>query len=200
MLEKPIQNNNKVELTRNSKIKVSSSTNKDITIDEKDELESYVKSKSPEEISNSLNPESPVVINLNHNIFPDIKTQAFDNKNISLGLCYYLCNENYFKDNIKEGSNYKIKSKNYINKNLFNFNKKIIDDFNIDKINNILKDIEEFKDSQNAKISNKFNNDINYINNNDINLNLLLKKQFESFNFDNNLIYNINNYKFDCKF
>ena len=71
-----------------------------------------------------------------------------------------------------------------------------LDDFDINKINNILKDIEEIKDVQDAR-NNKFNIDLNYFNKKSIDLILLPKMENESLNLDNNYLRtNINNYKF----
>jgi hypothetical protein len=45
-------------------------------------------------------------------------------RSISPEMNYYLCNEEYMKEKMPEGSNYKIKSKNYIKKSQFKNEKK----------------------------------------------------------------------------
>lgn len=201
MKEKSFENKNivnfsKKEINKNNKITIFSSPKTEISVDEKNKLELYIKLKSSTEISNSSYSEILTDYAKNLNISSDLKKLDIKNKKIPLGLSYFLCNENYFKEKIQEGNNYKRESKNYINKNKLVYNKMNLDDFDINKINNILKDIEEIKDVQDAR-NNKFNIDLNYFNKKSIDLILLPKMENESLNLDNNYLRtNINNYKF----
>ena len=63
----------------------------------KDESGLYNKSKSSKEISNSSNSENPKDFN-----FSDIKIHIIENKNIPLGLNYFLCKENNLKKKFKK--------------------------------------------------------------------------------------------------
>ena len=69
---------------------------------------------------------------------------------ISPEMDYFLCNEEYMKEKMPEGNNYKIKSRNFIKKSQFKTEKSKkdsncslikIEDVDLNKVNEILKDI-----------------------------------------------------------
>lgn len=115
---------------------------------------------------------------------------------ISPFIQYFLCNEKYIKENIQNGNNYKNKSKNYILKNNFNnFDKIKIEDIDINKVNDILKNIDYL---QNNKISEK--NNFNFINNECLNYNISTCNLSKYYYIDDNLLNSsINTSKFYSK-
>ena len=136
-------------------------------------------------------------------------------------VSYFLCNEEFIKENNPNGNSYKNKSKNYILKhNLFNNNKIKLEDINLKKVNDILKDIEfiqnninnnnfnnvfnsNFNNNFNNIIINNSNNELNFVNNKNSNLNKLPNEQFvqiSNCNLDNCLLNPfINTCKFNSK-
>lgn len=78
-----------------------------------------------------------------------------------------------------------LKSKNYIEKNIFNNNTKI-EDIERNKINNILRDIYLLQNNLNYNNNSKLDEDLNFNRNKELNLN----KPYYLY---------INNYEFGCK-
>ena len=95
-------------------------------------------------------------------------------KSISPEMDYFLCNEEYIKEKMPEGNCYKIKSKNYIRKSQLKTEKKSknnsscsiikIEDVDLNKVNEILKDIKYVEDNININYKDKFiNTDLNSV-------------------------------------
>jgi hypothetical protein len=121
-----------------------------------------------------------------------------------------------------EGSNYKTKSKHYILKSKFKSEKKNkqdsncnilkLEDIDLNKVDEILKDIEYVQDNINInkndnnknKNKNKFDEtDLNAVINEKINLDELSKipiETFQNIDIDYSLCSCLNNYNFDCKY
>lgn len=100
---------------------------------------------------------------------------------------FFFCNEKYIKEQIPEGNNYKINSRNYINKKNLNSESKI-DNLDMNRINNILNDIEKLQ----KKLKNKFD----IFENNFFNLNELSKTQFGVFDLNSSYVNNNFNSKY----
>ena len=190
-------------LTDNSKIYIPQSKKAEISENEEDNLELSNKNKLLAELpETSSGSESP--INFSDNIFIEsINNNHFDNKitnrDSSPELDYFLCNEQFIKENNPEGNNYKDKSKNYKLKINFINNIKI-EDIEINKINKILKDIEQVQNNNNNNNNNNYNININIGKDEGNEINKLSYIKDESFNVDNLLLCSyINNYKFNCK-
>ena len=99
-------------------------------------------------------------------------------KCISPEMNYFLCNEEYMKEKMPEGNNYKIKSKNFI------------------------KDIKYVENNVNINYKDNFiNTDLNSVINENSNLNELSNIPIETFDgVDMSLCSYINNYNFNCKY
>ena len=160
----------------------------------------------------------------NFHFFNELNTKTVsEEKNIVLGkykakrstspeMNYFLCNEEYMKEKMPEGSNYKIKSKNYIKKSQFKNEKKNksdsncslikIEDVDLNKVNEILKDIKYVENNINIKYKDNFiNTDLNSAINENSNLNELSNIPLETFDgIDMSLCSYINNYNFNCKY
>ena len=133
-------------------------------------------------------------------------------RSISPEMNYYLCNEEYLKEKMPEGSNYKIKSKNFIKKSQFKNEKKSknnsncslikIEDVDLNKVNEILKDIKYVENNININYKDNFiNTDLNSVINENSNLNELSNIPIETFDgVDMSLCSYINNYNFNCKY
>lgn len=192
---------------------------KEIISDEKDDTDNSTKYRtssaetafvSNSEFSNDFNQ-----IFFNERISCDNKD--ITSKSISPVFTFFQCNEAYIKEKMPEGSNYKNKSRNYILKSKFKSEKKNkqdsncklinLEDIDLNKVDEILKDIEYVQDNININnkdnIKNKFDEtDLNFINEK-INLDELSKIPIETFqtvDIDYSLCSCINNYKFDCKY
>ena len=133
-------------------------------------------------------------------------------RSISPEMNYYLCNEEYLKEKMPEGSNYKIKSKNFIKKSQFKNEKKSknnsncslikIEDVDLNKVNEILKDIKYVENNININYKDNFiNTDLNSAINENSNLNELSNIPLGTFDgIDMSLCSYINNYNFNCKY
>lgn len=133
-------------------------------------------------------------------------------KSISPEMDYFLCNEEYIKEKMPEGNCYKIKSKNYIRKSQLKTEKKSknnsscsiikIEDVDLNKVNEILKDIKYVEDNININYKDKFiNTDLNSVLNENLNLNELSNIPVETLDaVDMSLCSYINNYNFNCKY
>ena len=167
-----------------------------ILSDEKDEDET---------IKNETSPNSPYLSNYDSNQscekLNDISNISND-KIVSPFMNYFLCNEKYIKEKEPEGYNYQKKSRNFILKsNLMNFNEINIEDFDPNKLNDILKDIEYIEKNIN---NNFFNISLNNVNKDNLNSCNFPKDQLiekNDCNIENNININscLNDYKFDCK-
>ena len=167
-----------------------------ILSDEKDEDET---------IKNETSPNSPYLSNYGSNQscekLNDISNISND-KIVSAFMNYFLCNEKYIKEKEPEGYNYQKKSRNFILKsNLMNFNEINIEDFDPNKLNDILKDIEYIEKNIN---NNFFNISLNNVNKDNLNSCNFPKDQLiekNDCNIENNININscLNDYKFDCK-
>ena len=167
-----------------------------ILSDEKDEDET---------IKNETSPNSPYLSNYDSNLscekLNDISNISND-KIVSAFMNYFLCNEKYIKEKEPEGYNYQKKSRNFILKsNLMNFNEINIEDFDPNKLNDILKDIEYIEKNIN---NNYFNISLNNVNKDNLNSSNFPKDQLiekNDCNIENNININscLNDYKFDCK-
>jgi hypothetical protein len=124
---------------------------------------------------------------------------------------YFLCNEEYMKEKMPEGNNYKIKSKNFIKKSQFKTEKSKndsnislikIEDVDLNKVNEILKDIKYVENNVNINCKDNFiNTDLNSVINENSNLNELSNIPIETFDgVDMSLCSYINNYNFNCKY
>ena len=196
---------NKTKITDNSEIYIPKSKKVEISEDEKDNSELSNKNKILSELPDtSSGSESP--IHFNNNIFIEPINPISQNNNqfdkiitnriISPEFNYFLCNEQYIKEKNPEGNNYKDKSKNYKLKKNFNNNIIKIEDIEINKINDILKEIENV----NNNINNNYNLTINIGQNEKDEINKLSYIKDEPFIEDNYLLCSyINNYKFNCK-
>ena len=148
------------------------------------------------ESSNSFTEEKNVSLS------KDIKK----NKNLCLEIDYFLCNEKYFQEKMPEKSNYKKSSKHYIKKNIFNKSMKI-EDIDQKKVNTILEDIENAQKNENNCMNNvninKFDVNINFLDNNSLNTNQFINTNFTAFDFNNDLLLShINkiNFNFESKY
>ena len=132
-------------------------------------------------------------------------------KCISPEMTYFLCNEEYMKEKMPEGNNYKIKSKNFIKKSQFKTEKSKndsnislikIEDVDLNKVNEILKDIKYVENNVNINCKDNFiNTDLNSVINENSNLNELSNIPIETFDgVDMSLCSYINNYNFNCKY
>ena len=166
-----------------------------ILSDEKDEEET---------IKSETSPNSPYLSNYESNQSCE---KLNDISNISIGktvspfMSYFLCNEKYIKEKEPEGYNYQKKSRNFILKNhLMNFNEISIEDVDLNKVNNILKDIEYLEKNLNNTFFNISLNNVNKDNSNSANFpkDQLIEKNdcnIES----NNLNFCLIDYKFEAK-
>ena len=106
-----------------------------------------------------------------------------------------------------EKSNYKVNSKNYIKKNIFNKEMKI-EDIDQNKVNTILEDIENAKINTNNCINddinmNKFDVYNNFLDNNILNINQFPNANISAFDFNNNYCLsqiNTINFNFESKY
>ena len=112
--------------------------------------------------------------------------KEINDKNIIPVINFFNCNENYFKEKLQRANNFTLKSKNYIEKNIFNNNTKI-EDIERNKINNILRDIYLLQNNLNNNNNSKLDEDLNFNRNKELDLNKPLN------------LY-INNYEFGCKY
>ena len=153
----------------NIKIKENGFQN-DSTISNKDASDKNLKTKEP-----SLIDEKNIKFSKNIN----------DKKLIPL-TNFFNCNENYFKERMLNTNNFRLKSKNYKQKIIFNNNAKI-EDIEPNKINNILRDIYLFQNNLNNNNNNKLDEDINFMRKKELDINKSLN------------LY-INNNEFGCKY
>ena len=106
-----------------------------------------------------------------------------------------------------EKSDYKSQSKNFIKKINFN-NKMQIENIDLNRVNTILEDIENSQKNCNHYIKNvnmnKFDVNINFVDNNELNLNQLSNANITAFELNNNfyLSQQINtiNFNFESKY
>ena len=208
---------------------LSSKKKEDITSDEKDDAENSTKYRTSSSetafISNSdLNEFNQIFFNEQNNVSSE-ENYIFTNKDIasksiSPAFTFFECNEAFIKEKMPEGSNYKNKSRNYILKSKFKSVKKNkqdsscsilkLEDIDLNKVDEILKDIEYVQDNininknDNNKNRNKFDEtDLNVLINEKINLDELSKipiETFQNIDIDYSLCSCLNNYNFDCKY
>jgi hypothetical protein len=162
-----------------------------ILSDEKDEDET---------IQNETSPNSPFLSNYESNLscekLNDISNISID-KAVSPFMSYFLCNEKYIKEKETEGFNYQKKSRNFILKNnLMNFNEINIEDIDLNKVNDILKDIEYFEKKNNTF----FNISLNNVNKDNLNSVNFPKDRLTENNDCNIETNNLNSCLIDYKF
>ena len=169
--------------------------------------------ESVSEISNDFNFHFFNELN-NIKTFSEEKNIYFEkdkDKNcISPEINYFLCNEEYMKEKMPEGNNYKIKSRNFIKKSQFKTEKSKndsncslikIEDVDLNKVNEILKDIKYVENININYKDNFINTDLNSVINEKLNLNELQNIPNEKFDaVDMSLCSYINNYNFNCKY
>ena len=123
----------------------------------------------------------------------DEKNTVFNKDNSDKNLFhvtnFFNCNENYFKEKMLDANNFRLKSKNYKEKFIYNDNKKI-EDIEPNKINNILREIYLFQNNLN-------NNNNNNNNKLDEDINFMRKKELD---LNKSLNLYINNNEFGCKY
>ncbi len=203
MSELPIQKEKNIILSEkisneSTEIKNTKPKNLKIQMDDKDDSEVNKTSiNSTYESINSIDFNPLLLTDSNHPFEnyntafeKDIQTQKLFPEYI-----YFLCNEEDIKQKNPEGNDYKKKSKNFVHKNTFNSKNIKIENLDLTKINDILKDIEYVQDKIN---NNQINTNI-YIEDNKY-INELSDIQFETFNLENNSFCPyINNNTFNCK-
>jgi len=169
--------------------------------------------ESVSEISNDFNFHFFNELN-NIKTFSEEKNIYFEKdkakKCISPEMDYFLCNEEYMKEKMPEGNNYKIKSRNFIKKSQFKTEKSKkdsncslikIEDVDLNKVNEILKDIKYVENININYKDNFINTDLNSVINEKLNLNELQNISIEKFDsVDMSLYSYINNYNFNCKY
>ena len=169
--------------------------------------------ESVSEISNDFNFHFFNELN-NFKTFSEEKNIYFEKdkakKCISPEMDYFLCNEEYMKEKMPEGNNYKIKSRNFIKKSQFKTEKSKkdsncslikIEDVDLNKVNEILKDIKYVENININYKDNFINTDLNSVINEKLNLNELQNISIEKFDsVDMSLYSYINNYNFNCKY
>ena len=169
--------------------------------------------ESVSEISNDFNFHFFNELN-NIKTFSEEKNIYFEKdkakKCISPEMDYFLCNEEYMKEKMPEGNNYKIKSRNFIKKSQFKTQKSKndsncslikIEDVDLNKVNEILKDIKYVENININYKDNFINTDLNSVINEKLNLNELQNIPIEKFDaVDMSLCSYINNYNFNCKY
>ena len=169
--------------------------------------------ESVSEISNDFNFHFFNELN-NIKTFSEEKNIYFEKdkakKCISPEMDYFLCNEEYMKEKMPEGNNYKIKSRNFIKKSQFKTEKSKkdsncslikIEDVDLNKVNEILKDIKYVENININYKDNFINTDLNSVINEKLNLNELQNIPIEKFDaVDMSLCSYINNYNFNCKY
>ena len=169
--------------------------------------------ESVSEISNDFNFHFFNELN-NIKTFSEEKNIYFEKdkakKYISPEMDYFLYNEEYMKEKMPEGNNYKIKSRNFIKKSQFKTQKSKndsncslikIEDVDLNKVNEILKDIKYVENININYKDNFINTDLNSVINEKLNLNKLQNIPIEKFDaVDMSLCSYINNYNFNCKY
>jgi hypothetical protein len=166
-----------------------------ILSDEKDEDET---------IQNETSPNSPFLSNYESNQscekLNDISNISID-KTVSPFMSYFLCNEKYIKEKEPEGYNYQKKSRNFILKNnLMNFNEISIENVDLNKVNDILKDIEYLEKNLNNTFFNISLNNVNKDNSNSVNFPKDQPTEKNDCNIEsNNLNFCLIDYKFEGK-
>jgi hypothetical protein len=208
---------------------LSSKKKEEIVSDEKDDAENSTKYRTSSSetafVSNSdfSNDFNQLFFNEQNNEENYIFTNKdIASKSISPAFTFFQCNEDFLKEKMPEGSNYKTKSKHYILKSKFKSEKKNkqdsncnilkLEDIDLNKVDEILKDIEYVQDNINInkndnnknKNKNKFDEtDLNAVINEKINLDELSKipiETFQNIDIDYSLCSCLNNYNFDCKY
>ena len=202
---------------------LSSKKKEDIISDEKDDAENSTKYRTSSSetafVSNSdySNDFNQLFFNEQNNEENYIFTNKdIASKSISPAFTFFQCNEDFLKEKMPEGSNYKTKSKHYILKSKFKSEKKNkqdsncnilkLEDIDLNKVDEILKDIEYVQDNinKNDNNKNKFDEtDLNVVINEKINLDELSKipiETFQNIDIDYSLCSCLNNYNFDCKY
>ena len=204
---------------------LSSKKKEEIVSDEKDDAENSTKYRTSSSetafVSNSdfSNDFNQLFFNEQNNEENYIFTNKdIASKSISPAFTFFQCNEDFLKEKMPEGSKYKTKSKHYILKSKFKSEKKNkqdsncnilkLEDIDLNKVDEILKDIEYVQD--NININKKDNNknkfdetDLNVVINEKINLDELSKipiETFQNIDIDYSLCSCLNNYNFDCKY
>ena len=169
---------------------------KDIPFDEKDDDETLKNDTSPNSPYLSKCDITVELNNLSCEKLNDVSTISID-KTVSPFISYFLCNEKYIKENEPEGYNYQKKSRNFVSKNnLINFNKVNIEDVDLNKVNDILKDIEFIEKSINNTY---FNTSLNNVNKEQINF-VDFPKEKDDCNIESNNLYsNLNGHKLEGK-
>lgn len=208
-------------------VSLSSKKKEEIISDERDDTENSTKYRTSSSdtgfVSNSdfSNDFNQIFFSEQNNISLEESNnfcnKSIASKSISPVYSFFQCNEDYLKEKIPEGSNYKIKSRNYMLKSQFKTEKKNkqdsncklikLEDIDLNKVDEILKDIEYVQDNininKNDNNKNKFDEtDLNAVINEKINLDELSKipiETFQTIDIDYSLCSCLNNYKFDCK-
>ena len=175
---------NQFYIQNKTKISLDSNHNSEIL---KDKILTNSILKSKDNFAESNNHKS----NKKVNNAPDKK----NNQILSHFIDYFIFNEKYIKEKMPEGNNYKMKSKNYrLKNNCINLNNNKIKNVDLNKVNDILQDIEYM---QNYINNNSHKNYLNIVND----LNLYSNKLDNNCKIEDNLLLNssVNNYKFDGK-
>ena len=202
---------------------LSSKKKEEIVSDEKDDAENSTKYRTSSSetafVSNSdfSNDFNQLFFNEQNNEENYIFTNKdIASKSISPAFTFFQCNEDFLKEKMPEGSNYKTKSKHYILKSKFKSEKKNkqdsncnilkLEDIDLNKVDEILKDIAYVQDNINIKDNNKNKfdeTDLNVVINEKINLDELSKipiETFQNIDIDYSLCSCLNNYNFYCKY
>lgn len=194
----------KTKLSDNIRIKPSILNEKDLSLEEDNIIELNSKSKSITESTNNSNISNTSVnidfskeLNfqfLKEPLLNEDNYSFLNNKKMPPEYDFFLCNEKNIKEKMPEGNKYKNNSRNYKLKDSFAFNTMEIEKIDINKVNEILKDIELYQ--------NFINNDncINIKSLDNIDLNKLENINIEPLCIDNTFLCSYINNKFDCKF
>ena len=169
----------KIITDEKTKEEFSKPNEKNISFDEKDDDETLKNETSPNSPYLSMFDNTVELSNQSCEKINDVSNISID-KTVSPFISYFLCNEKYIKETEPEGYNYQKKSKNFVLKNdLNNFNRIKIEDVDLNRVNDILKDIEYIE----KNINNTYFN---------ISLNNVNKQNINSFDFPKELSNEIN--------
>ena len=173
---------------------------KNIPFDEKDDDETLKNETSPNSPYLSIFDNTVELSNQSCEKVSDVSNISID-KTVSPFISYFLCNEKYIKETEPEGYNYQKKSKNFVLKSdLTNFNKIKIEDVDLNRVNDILKDIEFIEKNINNTYFNISLNNVNKDNLNSVDFPKERSNEINECNIgSNNLNSSLNGYKLEGK-